>query len=64
MLHLYVWEDFEHDYTPGLAFAIAKNEKEARELIRAVYGDARSLADKPKVYPLSKKIAFAVHGGG
>lgn len=43
-LHLYVWKDVFRDYTPGIAFALAHNEDEARMLILASmdYGDAEA----------------------
>lgn len=33
MLKLYVWEEFCTDYSPGLAFAIAKSEEDAKKQI-------------------------------
>jgi len=32
-LKLFVWDDFNSDYTKGLAFAIAENVEEAKKLI-------------------------------
>lgn len=32
-LKLYVWAEFEPNYTDGLAFAIAETEDEARSLV-------------------------------
>lgn len=60
-LKLYVWDDFESDYYPGLAFAIAHDENEARNLILAqtkVYSWGEL-----KVFPLTEPIAFHVLGG-
>ena len=34
-LKLFVWTEFSPDYTSGLAFAIAKDEPEARKLVEA-----------------------------
>lgn len=31
-LKLYIWEDVLSDYTPGIAFALAENREEARQL--------------------------------
>jgi hypothetical protein len=62
-LKLYVWTEFDPDYYPGLAFAIAENEVEARELV------VGNLRDKPgewgilEVHPINQKIAYSVFGG-
>lgn len=65
-LKLYVWEDFYSDYTSGLAFAIAKNEEEARKIIESQFGYELSASNwgKLSVLPLYKKCGFCVTGGG
>lgn len=63
-LKLFVWEGFSPDYTDGLAFAIAKDEAEARSLITEACGYAPSTWGELSVRPLTRKVAFAVSGGG
>lgn len=64
-LKLYVWTDFCSDYTPGLAFAIAKSEEEAREMIKEERPYVRASDwGELTIYPLTKKVAFSVYGGG
>ena len=63
-LKLFVWMNFSPDYTGGMAFAIAEDEIEARRLIEAFRGYDVSDWGELSVYPLSKKIARAVNGGG
>lgn len=38
-LKLFIWTDFNPDYSGGLAFAIAKDETDARKLIEEDYGN-------------------------
>lgn len=33
-MKLYVWPEFQRDYSSGVAFALARDEAEARRLIR------------------------------
>lgn len=68
-LKLFVWEGFSPDYSDGLAFAIAKNEKEARKLVIKEIGSFPGNTGPSNwgdltVYPLRKKIAKSVSGGG
>ena len=63
-LKLFVWTDFCPDYTSGLAFAIAKDEKEARKMITEARGFTIYSWGELHTFPLHKKIAFAVSGGG
>ena len=63
-LRLFVWTDFSPDYTSGLAFAIAKNEAEARKLIEKKRGYEVYTWGDLKIYPLTKRIARSVSGGG
>ena len=62
-LKLYVWDDFNPDWTSGLAFAIATSEKEAKELILKERYDPTDWGTLT-VHSLSKKIARSVSGGG
>lgn len=61
---LFVWTHFNPDYSSGLAFAIAKDETEARKLVLEKMGYKPMDWGDLTVYPLSKKLAFAVSGGG
>lgn len=63
-LRLYVWEDFSPDYTSGLAFAIAESEAKARKLIEKRRGYTVYEWGTLRVYPLTKRIARCVSGGG
>lgn len=67
-MKLYVWYEVRCDYTPGIAFALAESEKEAKELILK---DAGFLSehikteldiDKPIVY--DSPMGFSMSGGG
>ena len=69
-LSLYVWPDFQSDYYSGIAFALAHDVDEARELIfndackDASYKEESIRTDlkrKPKIY--DKPIAFSLSGG-
>ena len=63
-LKLFVWEGFSSDYTDGLAFAVAKDETEARKMILKERGFPVMEWGDLKIYPLTKKIAKYVSGGG
>ncbi len=63
-LRLFVWTGFSPDYTSGLAFAIAKDETEAKKLIEKTHGYSPSTWGDLEVLPLTKKTAFSVSGGG
>ncbi len=63
-MKIFIWEDFCPDYTGGLAFAIAKNEAEARKLIVAEYGmEPHSWGDLT-VRRTDRRVARYVSGGG
>ena len=62
-LKLFVWTNFAPDYTGGLAFAIAENETEARQLVVAERGYSVYYWGDLTIYPISKKIARCVSGG-
>jgi hypothetical protein len=61
-LKLFIWTDFCTDYTEGLAFAIARDETEARELILKEYGEIYQWGNL-EVKSVSARIARAVCGG-
>lgn len=56
------------DYSPGLAFAIAKDEAAARKLVEKDYNAPYGISSQDwgilKVFPLDKPVAFQVSGGG
>jgi hypothetical protein len=62
-LKLYVWDEFHPDLYSGLAFAIAVDESEARQLIEKELGYSPSNWGMVKRFPLNSKIAKAVSGG-
>jgi hypothetical protein len=63
-LKLFVWEGFESDWTDGLAFAIAKDETEARAMVEKERGYSPRDWGTLTIYPLNRAIAKAVGGGG
>jgi hypothetical protein len=63
-LKLFVFTEFCPDYTSGLAFAIAKDETEARKLIEKDRDFSVYEWGTLTIYPLTKKIAKSVSGGG
>lgn len=63
-LKLFVWTGFSPDYTSGLAFAIAKDETEARELIKQTHGYNPSKWGELEICSLNKRTAYSVSGGG
>lgn len=62
-LKLFVWENFNPDYSDGLAFAIAENINQAQELVIAKKGHNLSNWGIVKEFPIAP-IAFEVSGGG
>lgn len=64
-LRLYVWDECFASYTDGLAFALAHDSEEARDLIAEQFGwRPDDLAKRPKVFPVDgQPVAFAVDGG-
>jgi len=62
-LKLFVWTGFCPDYTSGLAFAIAKDELEARRLIETDRGYHISYWGDLTIHPI-RRIARSVSGGG
>lgn len=63
-MKLFIWTDFSPDYTSGLAFAIAKDEAEARKLIEKERGYKVYDWGTLEIRPLTKKVARCVSGGG
>ena len=63
-LRLFVWTGFSPDYTDGLAFAVAKDETEARKLVEKERGYTVHTWGDLTIYPLTKRIARSVSGGG
>lgn len=64
---LYVWTGFCTDYTPGLAFAIARTLADAELQVRKKYGgDPSEWNDwgTLTVRPLNRRTAEYVCGGG
>lgn len=63
-LKLFIWTDFCRDYTAGLAFAIAKDETDARKQIRKQFGMEPRDWGTLEVRPLNKRVARSISGGG
>lgn len=69
-LKLFIWTNFEPHYTSrmvfygGLAFAIAKDEKEARKLVTKEYPWKIHQWGKLEVRRIDYRVARAVSGGG
>ena len=63
-LRLFVWTGFSPDYTDGLAFAIAKDEADARNLIEKECGYPVCTWGDMTIYQLTNRIARSVAGGG
>ena len=67
---LYVWEDVFRDYTPGLAFAIARNLEEALQTIEDLgalieyIGEGQLTTHNLPFLRFEKPIGYYVHGGG
>ena len=62
-LKLFVWTGFSPDYTDGLAFAIAKTEKQAREAIIEKCGWDPSNWGVLEIRKLEDPCAYFVYGG-
>lgn len=66
-MKLFVWAEFYPGWYDGLAFAIAKTEAEARELVAKDHrvGEHCCISDwgPVQVFPLSEARAFSVCGG-
>jgi len=64
-LKLFVWDDYAPDYSPGLAFAIAEDSEQARDMIEKDVGYRNdSLSATPDTYDLTTPVVYACSGGG
>jgi len=63
-MKLFIWTDFCPDYFGGLAFAVAKDEQAAREMIVRANGGQPYDWGKLEVRSLSTSVARCVSGGG
>lgn len=63
-LKLFVFEGFSPDYTDGLAFALARNEEHAKELIEKAYGCRVGTWGTLVTFSAKKPVARAILGGG
>ncbi len=61
-LRLFVWTHFSPDYTGGLAFAIAKDEADARRQILKKCGTVDDWGHL-EIRPLTKRFCESVSGG-
>jgi len=63
-LKLFVWENIFHDYTAGMACALANDSEEARQLIakKMGYGPHGDLAAQPRI--IEQAEGFYVYGAG
>jgi hypothetical protein len=67
-MKLFIWTDFCPDYSGGLAFAVAKDELEARKMIENKYREENNCFEIKQwgdlqIKPLNRKIALFVSGG-
>ena len=62
-LKLFIWTEFCPDYVGGLAFAIAKDETEARKLIEVERGFTVYDWGTLEIRPVTRKVACCVSGG-
>ena len=63
-LKLFVWNGFSPDYSDGLAFAIAKTEKQARKAVIEYMCYNPSDWGDLEVRDLESPCAYGVSGGG
>ena len=61
---LFIWTSFCPDYTSGLAFAVAKDETDARRQIEKEFGMEPYDWGELEIKPLSRRVARCVSGGG
>lgn len=62
-LKLFIWTGFSPDYTSGLAFAVAKDEKEARALVEKQRGYQVHTWGTLEVRRIDQRVARCVSGG-
>ena len=63
-LRLFIWTGFCPDYTSGMAFAIARDETDARKQIEKERGHEVYEWGELEIKPLTRRIARSVSGGG
>ena len=63
-MKLFIWTNFFPDYSGGLAFAIAKDEMEARKMIEKDMGCHIDIWGDLEIRSLNRKVARSVSGGG
>ncbi len=63
-MKLFIWTGFCPDYTDGLAFAIARDETEARKLVEEDRGYRIWEWGDLEIKSVTRKIARSVSGGG
>jgi len=62
-LKLFVWTEFCPDYSGGLAFALARDETDARKLVENDRGMSVYEWGELHIYPATKRHAESVSGG-
>ena len=62
-MKLFIWTNFAPNWSGGLAFAVAKNEAQARELIIKEHGFNPMYWGNLEVMRLNLPVARAVSGG-
>lgn len=62
-MQLFIWTGFCPDYTSGLAFAIAKDETDARKQIEKELGHTVYEWGALEVKRLDRRVARCVSGG-
>jgi hypothetical protein len=62
-LKLFIWRGFAHDYTDGLAFAIAKDEQEARRMVIENHGYDPGEWGQLEVRRVDRRAVASVAGG-
>ena len=63
-LRLFIWTDYAPNYTGGLAFAIAKNETDARKQVIKKTGYEPDSWGDLKIKPLTRRTCEVCTGGG
>ena len=60
-LKLFLWREHQRDYSPGVCFALAHDEAEARELIRQHPDNYQEPEGPPEVH--EAPMGFSRYGG-
>ena len=63
-MKLYIWTGFCPDVASGLAFAIARDEVDARKQVEAALGYEVYTWGNLEVRGINQRVARCVHGGG